>query len=136
MLHAELSRIVIEHRRMLTEKTRNMVIRALGIREADNDCILTTYREFFLQISFSEVHPLMVFCLARSLENYDMTSIDACNDMNMNSVLGSHVINEEASVYHYRATHWLECELTKERFFEILNRCTDEAVKGYFHLVT
>ena len=121
---------------MLTEKTCNMVIRALGIREVDNDCILTTYREFFLQISFSEVHPLMVFCLARPLENYDMTSIDACNDMNMNSVLGSHVINEEASVYHYRATHWLECELTKERFFEILNRCTDEAVKGYFHLVT
>ena len=136
MLHTELSRSEIEHRRMLTEKTRNMVIRALGIREADNDCILTTYREFFLQISFSEVHPLMVFCLARPLENYDMTSIDACNDMNMNSVLGSHVINEEASVYHYRATHWLECELTKERFFEILNRCTDEAVKGYFHLVT
>ena len=136
MLHAELSRSEIEDRRMLTEKTRNMVIRALGIREADNDCILTSYREFFLQISFSEVHPLMVFCLARPLENYDMTSIDACNDMNMNSVLGSHVINEEASVYHYRATHWLECELTKERFFEILNRCTDEAVKGYFHLVT
>ena len=136
MLHTELSRTEIERRRMLTEKTRNMVIRALGIREADNDCILTSYREFFLQISFSEVHPLMVFCLARSLENYDMTSIDACNDMNMNSVLGSHVINEEASVYHYRATHWLECELTKERFFEILNRCTDEAVKGYFHLVT
>ena len=136
MLHTELSRTEIEHRRMLTEKTRNMVIRALGIREADNDCILTSYREFFLQISFSEVHPLMVFCLARPLENYDMTSIDACNDMNMNSVLGSHVINEEASVYHYRATHWLECELTKERFFEILNRCTDEAVKGYFHLVT
>ena len=136
MLHAELSRSEIEHRRMLTEKTRNMVIRALGIREVDNDCILTTYREFFLQISFSEVHPLMVFCLARPLENYDMTSIDACNDMNMNSVLGSHVINEEASVYHYRATHWLESELTKERFYEILNRCTDEAVKGYFHLVT
>ena len=136
MLHAELSRSEIEHRRMLTEKTCNMVIRALGIREVDNDCILTMYREFFLQISFSEVHPLMVFCLARLLENYDMTSIDACNDMNMNSVLGSHVINEEASVYHYRATHWLECELTKERFFEILNRCTDEAVKGYFHLVT
>ena len=64
MLHAELSRIVIEHRRMLTEKTRNMVIRALGIREVDNDCILTMYREFFLQISFSEVHPLMVFCLS------------------------------------------------------------------------
>ena len=136
MLHIELSRTEIEHRRMLTEKMRNMVIRALGIREADNDCILTSYREFFLQISFSEVHPLMVFCLARPLENYDMTSIDACNDMNMNSVLGSHVINEGASVYHYRATHWLECELTKERFFEILNRCTDEAVKGYFHLVT
>lgn len=136
MLHIELPQTEIERRRILTEKTRDMIIREMVIREAEADCILTTYRDFFLQISFSEVHPLMVFSLARPLEHQDLSMIDACNEMNMNSVLGSHAINEEASVYHYRATHWLECEFGSDRFFEILDRCVDEAVKGYFRLAT
>lgn len=136
MLHTELSRTEIDRRRTLTVNTRDMIIREMVIRDAEADCILTSYRDFFLQISFSEVHPLMVFSLARPLENPDLSLIDVCNEMNMNSVLGSHALNEEASCYHYRATHWLECEISGERFFEILDRCVDEAVRGYFRLVT
>lgn len=136
MLHTELSQTEIERRRILTQKTRDLIIKEMVIREAEADCILTSYRDFFLQISFSEVHPLMVFSLARPLENHDLSLIDVCNEMNMNSVLGSHAINENASVYHYRATHWLECEFDRDRFFEILDRCVDEAVRGYFRLTT
>jgi len=49
-------------------------------------------------------------------------------------VLGSHAINEDVGCYSYRATHWLDTELTPERFFEILSRCVDEADRGYFNL--
>ena len=136
MLYPELSQTEIDRRRTLTENTRDMIIREMTIREAEADCVLTSYRDFFLQISFSEVHPLMVFSLARAIENSDLSMVDVCNEMNMNSVLGSHALNDDASCYHYRATHWLECEISKERFFEILDRCVDEAVKGYFRLIT
>ena len=135
MLRPELSKIEIERRRTLTDNTRDMVIREMTIRDAEADCVITSYRDFFLQISFSEVHPLMVFSLAKPIKNSDLSMIDVCNEMNMNSVLGTHALNDQASCYHYRATHWLECEISKERFFEILDRCVDEAVKGYFRLI-
>ena len=135
MLRPELSKIEIERRRTLTDNTRDMIIREMTIRDAEADCVITSYRDFFLQISFSEVHPLMVFSLAKPIKNSDLSMIDVCNEMNMNSVLGTHALNDQASCYHYRATHWLECEISKERFFEILDRCVDEAVKGYFRLI-
>ena len=135
MLRPELSQIEIERRRTLTDNTRDMIIREMTIREAEADCVITSYRDFFLQISFSEVHPLMVFSLAKPIRNSDLSMIDVCNEMNMNSVLGTHALNDQASCYHYRATHWLECEIDGNRFFEILDRCVDEAVKGYYRLV-
>ena len=112
-----------------------MICRELVVQDAEADCILTSYRDFFLQISFSEIHPLMVFSLARLLDKPDLSLIDICNEMNMSSVLGTHTLNEQVSCYHYRATHWLECELDKRRFFEILDHCVDEAAKGYSRLI-
>ncbi len=53
------------------------------------------------------------------------------NELNLHSVLGSHAINDEVGCYSYRATHWLDTDLAPERFFEILNRCVDEADRGY-----
>lgn len=134
MLYSELSKTEIDRRKALTENIRRIITSEMVIHHTDRDYMLTTYREFFLQISFSEVHPLMVFSLARPLRKDDPSMIDLCNEMNMNSVLGSHAINEAAICYHYRATHWLETELTRDRFFEILDRCVDEAEKGYCRL--
>ena len=136
MLHAELTQTEIDRRRKLTENIRNMIIREMMIRDPESDCVLTSHRDFFLQISFSEIHPLMVFSLAKPIEKPDLRMIDICNEMNMNSVLGTHALNDQASCYHYRATHWLECEIDRKRFLEILDRCTDEAVKGYYRLIT
>lgn len=43
--------------------------------------------------------------------------------------------NQDPVVSHnYRATHWLDAQMTKTRFFEILDRCVDEAVRGYYQL--
>ena len=57
MLHAELSQTEIDRRRKLTENVRNMIIREMVIRDPESDCVLTSHRDFFLQISFSEIHP-------------------------------------------------------------------------------
>lgn len=56
------------------------------------------------------------------------------NELNLSCVLGSHAINEQVGCYSYRAVHWMDTELTEERFFEILERCTEEADRGYHKL--
>ena len=77
----------------------------------------------------------MVFCLARNLEHTGGTrQLNFINDLNLKSILGSHSINKEVGCYSYRATHWLDKELEPSRFYEILDRCVDEANKGYHRL--
>ena len=81
------------------------------------------------------LHPLLVVCLAKAIRNPDgARKQQLANELNLHSVLGSHAINEDVGCYSYRATHWLDTELTPERFFEILSRCVDEADRGYFNL--
>ncbi len=84
-----------------------------------------------MQISFSDVHPLIVFCLARALDNDAIGIMRKVNEMNLMGVFGSHSVNEDASCYTYRAVYWLDAILTRERWIEVLDRCTDEAVRGF-----
>lgn len=133
MKQNELSKSEMLQRKERIEKTRNMICKELPIVAEDETSVMTTYRDFYLQISFSELHPLMVFCLARPLE----TKCDVAtrfNEMNLKSILGSHAVNKEFDCYNYRATHWLDTELEPSRFFEILSRCADEAIRGYHQL--
>lgn len=131
MKQCELTQSEMVRRKELTLKTRKMICNAMSIIAEDEASLMTTYRDFYLQISFSELHPLMVFCLARPLEGAFLNLENASNKMNLRSVLGSHAVNEECCCYNYRATHWLETEMNQKRFFEILDRCVDEACRGY-----
>lgn len=131
MNELEMSREEMLRRKKLAENTRKMICGILEIVSQDETSIMTTYRDFFLQISFSELHPLMVFGLAKPIENPKDDIAIRSNWVNLTSVLGSHLVNEYYGCYHYRATHWLDTELTKTRFLEILNRCVDEASRGY-----
>lgn len=108
-----------------------MIASALENTSQDENSIMAHYRGFYLQITFSELHPLMVFCLARPLEDCIGCLKEQVNTLNLRSVLGSHFVNDTFSCYTYRATHWLDAELSQTRFFEILNRCCDEAIRGY-----
>jgi len=104
--------------------------------DSDETSLLLHHEGFYLQISFSELHPLMVLHLARGLEKPGTPKRKArLNDLNLKSVLGSHAINEEVGCFTYRAAHWLEAEITLSRFHEILGRCTEEAQRGYALLV-
>lgn len=119
-------------RREISEHVRNMILSRLDIEEQDESSVMTGYRDYYLQISFSELHPLMVFCLAKKLNHTGGTKqLGIINNLNLKSILGSHSVNKEVGCYSYRATHWLDNELEVSRFFEILDRCVDEADKGY-----
>lgn len=121
-------------RKLRSDNAREMITSTFHIAAQDETSVITSYRGFYLQISFSEMHPLMVFCLAKSLEESLGCLKEQMNTLNLKSVLGSHFINDTFSCYTYRATHWLDTELTQARFLEILNRCCDEAARGYHSL--
>lgn len=132
MNHCDLSFEERQCRREIAEHTREMIISQLSIESQDETSVMTNYRDYYLQISFSELHPLMVFCLAKALTRPSTAKQrQLMNELNLHSILGSHVINDEVGCYSYRATHWLDTELNPCRFYEILDRCVDEADRGF-----
>ena len=131
MIPFELTRDEIIRRKKLSDTTRKTACNLLDIVAEDDTSIMTVYRDFYLQISFSEVHPLMVFYMAKQLGNTTSIPEDIFNDMNQRSVLGCHSVNTNIGFYNYRATHWLETDISQTRFFEILDRCVDEAAREF-----
>lgn len=132
MSYYELNAEEQKRRKKISENTRKMIQSRLTIEEQDESSVMTGYRDYYLQISFSELHPLMVFCLAKKLNHTGGTKqLGIINTLNLKSILGSHSVNKEVGCYSYRATHWLDNCLEASRFFEILDRCVDEADKGY-----
>lgn len=124
-----------KRRRQLSDQARATIVRALPAEDADDSCVMMGYDGFYLQIAFSPLHPLMVFYLARGLDRpSSQKDRKMVNELNLKSVLGSHALNDEVGCYSYRAAHWLDSELTAERFLEMLERCTEEAKRAYSQL--
>jgi len=135
MDYSELSQEEQKKRSQITEHTRRMILSQLPIESQDDISLMAEYRGYYLQVSFSRLHPLMVFCLARELkESGTPKQYPLINELNLQSILGTHTINGETGCYSYRAAHWLEMELNGSRFLEILNRCADEADRGFYKL--
>lgn len=137
MTQCNLTQTEQQRRRDIAEHTRAMIISQLRVDAQDETSLMTDYRDYYLQISFSELHPLMVFCLAKALKKPSTArQRQMTNELNLRSILGSHAINDEVGCYSYRATHWLDTELDAKRFYEILDRCVDEANRGFFQLAS
>ena len=77
--------------------------------------------------------PFTVFLIyhKQSMTDTYEDSLVVLNELNLKSVYGSHAINEQANCYIYRATYWLDAELDRQRFLEILERFSEEAQKGF-----
>lgn len=135
MTQFELSVTEQKRRREIADHTRQMILSKMDVVDEDDTSLMTSYCNYYLQISFSELHPLMVICLAKSLEHPSSTAQrKIINNLNLQSILGSHAINDEVGCYAYRATQWLDAEMGEKRFYEILDRCVDEAERGYHKL--
>lgn len=135
MEHWELSRAEQARRRMIVKETRQMLFTELEIETADEMSLMARYRGYYLQISFSELHPLMVLCLAKKLcEPGTPQKQLIANELNLKSILGSHALNDAIGCYSYRATQWLDAKPDIRRFFEILDRCAEEADRKFRRL--
>lgn len=135
MEQRELSPAECARRRMIAEETRQMLFTELEIEAADDMSLMTRYRGYYLQISFSELHPLMVLCLAKNLcESGTFQKIQIANELNLKSILGTHALNDTIGCYSYRAVQWLDAKPDIRRFFEILDRCVEEADRGFRRL--
>lgn len=133
----ELSQAEQKRRREIVEHTRKMILSQLPVEAQDETSLTASYRDYYLQISFSDLHPLMVFCLAKALRApSSLKQRQLTNELNLRSILGSHSINDEVGCYSYRATHWLDTEIDARRFYEILDRCVDEADRGFYRLAS
>lgn len=121
----------ILHRKDRACHARNLVMESMKIEAVEDGAMMTRLHNFFLQISFSEFHPLMVFCFARPMTNINEDVKQSLNEMNIKSIYGTHAVNEQANCYLYRATYWLDGELDRNRLFEIMDRFSEEAHKGF-----
>jgi len=131
----DLSKQEQQHRKSLSDQTHRMIRTVMTPQDSDETTSSFEYNGFYLQIAFSEVHPLMVFYLAKGIDNPSASKKRSMlNELNLHSVLGSHAINTEVSCYSFRSAHWIDCEITEPRFFEILERCTEEATRSYSQL--
>lgn len=136
MSNCELSVTEQKRRKKIAEQTRAMIKSQLNIEDEDDASVMTNYRGYYLQISFSNLHPLMVFCLAKPLSKPSSAKQrQMTNNLNLGSILGSHAINDDAGCYSYRATHWLDTQIDSSRFFEILDRCIEESDRGIRKLI-
>ena len=124
-----------EHQRRVT-KTRSAIRMAMTVLDEDETSMLLRHPQYYLQVSFSLPHPLMVIGLARELAfPCSGRQWEAINMLNLHSILGCHAINDDLGCYTYRATQWLDTDMDSARFLEILGRCAEEADKGYRQLL-
>ena len=81
MTQCELPKEELVRRKELSDNTRKMIYSLLDVAAEDETSLMTTYRDFYLQISFSELHPLMVFYLARPLDGEKAMLADRSSDL-------------------------------------------------------
>ena len=122
----------MEQRKELVLQTRTMIAGILPICVEDTTSLMFEYKELYLQISFTLTHPLMAITLVHATKDSGIkTDFELINKLNLSSVLGCHAMDNDAQCYSYRATQWLDTEISESRFLEILDRCYTEATDGF-----
>ena len=121
-----------QRRKELAEHARVMLTQVLPVEDQGETSLTAPYQGYYMQVSISPLHPLLVISLAKGINHPGSAKKQRLvNQLNLTSVLGSHAINQDVGFYAYRSTHWLDTELDENRFQEILDRCFEEADRGY-----
>ena len=132
--HLSNSDILRNHQ--LVENARSVISSQLELDLEEDGSLTGFYTGFFLVISFSELHPLMVVTLSKPYSlRVDVNTYRALNRTNISSILGSHSINNDVGCYSFRATQWLWSAMTEADFRLFLSRCQSAAEKGYTALL-
>lgn len=125
----------MSHKDIITQ-IRQMIMNHYIVEDADENTLFFRHMGFYLQISFTDRHPLMCFQFVREITAKTEAAALRANTLNLGSVLGTHAVNCDIGCYIYRNVYWLECPLPPVRFSEILQRCTDEANRGYMSIAS
>ena len=119
----------------LAQNAKLLVLSTLPIEDDTEMGLMMGYKGFLLRVDFSFLHPLIVITFLAELEYPVLPkSLQLLNSLNQQCVLGCAAVNTEANVFSYRAASWLDTELTKRRFHEMLDRCYDEAYRAHSQL--
>lgn len=128
--HLSNSDILRNHQ--LVENARSVISSQLELDLEEDGSFTGFYAGFFLAVSFSDLHPLMVVTLSRPFTfRADINTYRALNRTNLSNILGSHIINNDVGCYSFRATQWLFSAMTGAEFRLFLSRCQYDAEKGY-----
>lgn len=121
-------------RQKMIQQAKKTIYKCIPVETQDEDSYMSSYADFFVQISFSEIHPLVMLYFVRRISKIQLGMLEVVNRMNFSAVLGTHCINDDADCYTFRAVIWLDTDLSVQRFLEIFNRCVEEATKGFLEL--
>ena len=76
------------------QKARKLITGLLRLDTEENDALSGFYEDYYLQIDFSEAHPLLMLSLAKPFYvPMNINMYRALNRVNLNSILGSHTVN-------------------------------------------
>ena len=135
MVNCNLSKAEQVRRKEIVEHTRCMILEQMPVDDQDETSLMLGYKGYYLQISFSVLHPLMVIHFVHGMgRRLTMQDKERINGLNQQCILGGHALNTQLGCYSYRTTLWLDAELSAERFLEILYRNLTEARRGYHAL--
>lgn len=117
-------------------KARNLIPRLIRMEPEDDGALSGFYHGYYLQVNFSEVHPLMVFSLVKPYYlPLHINMFRTLNRANLQCILGSHIINGDVGCYSFRLTQWLFSDLTEEQFLQLLDRSLAAAEQGFAELL-
>ena len=71
MLDYDLTRAEQVRRTDLAQKARRMILSHMKVEAQDETSLTLDHRGYYMQISFSPLHPLLVVCLAKAIRNPD-----------------------------------------------------------------
>lgn len=69
MLDYDLTRAEQVRRTDLAQKARRMILSHMKVEAEDETSLTLDHRGYYMQISFSPLHPLLVVCLAKAIRN-------------------------------------------------------------------
>ena len=88
MLDYDLTRAEQVRRTDLAQKARRMILSHMKVEAEDETSLTLDHRGYYMQISFSPLHPLLVVCLAKAIRNPDgARKQQLANELNLHSVL-------------------------------------------------
>ena len=94
-----------QRRKELAEHARVMLTQVLPVEDQDETSLTALYQGYYMQVSISPLHPLLVISLAKGINHPGSAKKQRLvNQLNLTSVLGSHAINQDVGCYAYRST--------------------------------